>query len=133
MGNYDDIINMPHHRSNFHKPMPMSARAAQFAPFAALNGHDDAITEAVRVTENFKELTEEEKNLISRKLIYAIENQSFVEVTFFIPDKLKNGGAYGKITGNIIKKEELDNVILLSDGSIIQVELISAIEIKDNL
>lgn len=40
---YDDIIHLPHHQSKRHKPMPMSARAAQFAPFAALTGFDNAI------------------------------------------------------------------------------------------
>ena len=43
MTNYDDIIHLPHHQSRRHKPMPMSARAAQFAPFAALTGFDSAI------------------------------------------------------------------------------------------
>ena len=42
---YDDIINLPHHVSQKHPPMPMYQRAAQFAPFAALTGHDKAINE----------------------------------------------------------------------------------------
>ena len=42
---YSDIINMPHHRSKKHKPMPLSDRAAQFAPFAALTGFYDLIDE----------------------------------------------------------------------------------------
>lgn len=41
--NYEDIINLPHHVSTTHTPMSMESRAAQFAPFAALTGHDDAI------------------------------------------------------------------------------------------
>lgn len=45
MGKYDDIINLPHHISPTRKPMQMSNRAAQFAPFAALTGHDEAMTE----------------------------------------------------------------------------------------
>ncbi|MCM1522526.1 MAG: hypothetical protein NC039_07735 [Muribaculaceae bacterium] len=49
---YEDIINLPHHKSTRHKPMPMERRAAQFAPFAALNGHDDAIRETARRNEN---------------------------------------------------------------------------------
>ena len=43
---YSDIINMPHHRSKKHKPMPLSDRAAQFAPFAALTGFDEKIDSA---------------------------------------------------------------------------------------
>ena len=44
-GNYEDIINLPHHVSKRHPQMPMWNRAAQFAPFAALTGYEDAIKE----------------------------------------------------------------------------------------
>ncbi|MBQ7248275.1 MAG: hypothetical protein IJS22_09330 [Lachnospiraceae bacterium] len=43
--NYDDIIDLPHHQSARHAHMTMIARAAQFAPFAALTGFDDDIEE----------------------------------------------------------------------------------------
>ena len=43
MNDYDDIINLPHHTSKRHPHMTMEQRAAQFAPFAALTGHDEAI------------------------------------------------------------------------------------------
>lgn len=43
MKNYDDIIHLKHHVSNHHPQMSMYQRAAQFAPFAALTGHDKAI------------------------------------------------------------------------------------------
>lgn len=46
MGNYDDIINLPHHESKNHPRMSLYQRAAQFAPFAALTGYEDAIREA---------------------------------------------------------------------------------------
>ena len=46
---YDDIINMEHHISKKHKQMSIEARAAQFAPFAALTGYGELIEEA---TEN---------------------------------------------------------------------------------
>ena len=49
--NYDDIINLPHHVSKKHPQMCMMNRAAQFAPFAALTGHSDAIQETVRQNE----------------------------------------------------------------------------------
>ena len=41
--NYDDIINLPHHVSKRHPQMSMWNRAAQFAPFSALTGYEDAI------------------------------------------------------------------------------------------
>ena len=80
MGKYDDIINLPHHVSDYHKPMPMRNRAALFAPFAALSGHDDAIAETRRITESFKELSDDEKTLVSRKLTYAIETKSQISL-----------------------------------------------------
>ena len=40
---YDDIINLPHHVSKRHPQMSMWNRAAQFAPFSALTGYEDAI------------------------------------------------------------------------------------------
>ncbi len=57
---YDDIIDLPHHVSKHHKPMPMIKRAAQFAPFAALTGYEDAIDETIRSAE---EMTDHELNL----------------------------------------------------------------------
>jgi hypothetical protein len=43
--NYDDIINHLHHVSTHRQPMSMTARAAQFAPFAALTGYEDSLHE----------------------------------------------------------------------------------------
>ena len=40
---YEDIINLPHPVSSKHPQMSMEERAAQFAPFAALTGHGEAI------------------------------------------------------------------------------------------
>ena len=48
MQGYEDIINLPHHVSKKHPQMTMYQRAAQFAPFAALVGHDRAIEETAR-------------------------------------------------------------------------------------
>ena len=130
MGKYDDIINLPHHVSDYHNPMPMRNRAAQFAPFAALSGHDDAIAETMRLTESFKELSDVEKNLLSRKLNYAIENHSKIAVTYFIPDKTNSGGSYKRVTGRIKKWDEYANTILLTGCKIIPINFISEIDIK---
>ena len=50
--NYDDIINLPHHVSKRHPQMSMWNRAAQFAPFAALTGYEDAIKDTAQENES---------------------------------------------------------------------------------
>ena len=49
-GPYDDIISLPHPTSAKHPRMPLSDRAAQFAPFAALSDHSAALAETARLT-----------------------------------------------------------------------------------
>ncbi|MCH5229478.1 MAG: hypothetical protein J1F12_05720 [Muribaculaceae bacterium] len=132
MGKYDDIINMPHHVSDFHKPMPIRNRAAQFAPFAALTGHEDAIEEVERITELFSELSETEKNLISQKLNKALEFDLLVKITFFVPDRKKKGGKYKSLTGRIKKWEKTDQVLVMENGKNLPVEFISEIYIIKN-
>ncbi len=61
MGNYDDIIHLPHHVSTKHPRMSALDRAAQFSPFAALTGHDSAIKETARLTDIKLELDEDKK------------------------------------------------------------------------
>ncbi len=55
MGKYDDIINLKRPISKNHAPMPIENRAAQFAPFAALTGYDDAVDEAKKINEQLME------------------------------------------------------------------------------
>ncbi len=52
MKDYDDIIHLPHYEPKHHPRMPMAARAAQFAPFAALTGYDDAIRQTAKDNES---------------------------------------------------------------------------------
>lgn len=107
--------------------MPMRNRAAQFAPFAALSGHDDAIRETQRLTETFKELSENEKNYLSDKLKSALEKMSIIQITYFIPDKIKKGGKYKNLSGTIKKWDEIENSITMEDGNIIPIRFISEI------
>ena len=58
MDNYDDIINLPHHVSKRHPQMSMWNRAAQFAPFAALTGYEDAIQDSIQ--ENLRSFEEKD-------------------------------------------------------------------------
>ena len=102
MKNYDDIINLPHHVSKKHPQMSMLDRAAQFSPFAALTGYGDAIDEAARVTEAQIELDDNGLQEIDRILREVYETGSPVEVTHFVPDERKAGGAY-VVTAGVIK------------------------------
>ena len=93
--NYEDIINLPHHVSPVHPSMPLSDRAAQFAPFAALTGYGDVIKETARQTDRKPELTEEEKQELDYKLQMAVSlpgEKPAVTITYFVPDKKKAGG-----------------------------------------
>ena len=68
MGKYDDIINLPHHVSTIRPHMPMIDRAAQFQPFRALTGYEDAVHETARLTDEKIELTEDEKAILDVRL-----------------------------------------------------------------
>ena len=113
--NYDDIINLPHHVSDKHPQMTMHDRAAQFSPFAALTGHNDAIKETARLTDRRIELSEEVKEELSRKLLYIAENISdkpVVTISYFVEDKLKQGGEYVTLRESIIKFNEDERYII---------------------
>ena len=61
--NYDDIIDLPYppeRNDDAHPRMPMEVRAAQFAPFAALTGLDEAV-DATRWEGEAMESTAEEE------------------------------------------------------------------------
>lgn len=125
---YDDIIHLPHHVSERHPQMSMYNRAAQFAPFAALTGHDSAITEAARLTEAEEELSESDAEVLNRKLAYlqSLDEKPTISVTYFVPDDKKEGGSYHTATG-IVKSVEPDKGVLqFEDGTGIPV-----IRIKD--
>lgn len=125
---YDDIIHLPHHVSERHPQMSMYNRAAQFAPFAALTGHNAAITEAARLTEAEQELSESDAEVLNRKLAYlqSLDEKPTISVTYFVPDDKKEGGSYHTATG-IVKSVEPDKGVLqFEDGTDIPV-----IRIKD--
>ena len=89
---YDDIINLPHPVSKNHPQMPLRDRAAQFAPFAALTGHDAAIKETARLTDERLELSEEVIAQLNEKINIIRNNigiEQNVSITYFIPDAKK--------------------------------------------
>lgn len=128
---YDDIINLPHPTSVKHPRMPLSDRAAQFAPFAALSGHSAAIAETARLTDQRIELEEDDLAELDRRiclLLDRIREQPEVTITWFQPDDKKEGGRYIRTTGRMKKIHEAEHVLILTDGSKIPIGDIAEIE-----
>ena len=117
---YDEIINLPHHVSKTRPQMPMSDRAAQFAPFAALTGYDSAIKETGRLTDERIELDEEALTALDRKyqlLMDTLDDAPEVTIIYFQPDARKAGGQYVSATGTVKKVDTFGRRILLQDGT----------------
>lgn len=133
-GKYDDIINLPHHVSKKHPQMGVVARSAQFAPFAALTGYEDEVKETARLTDSKKDIDEEQKQVLDRKLQLIkqkIHTKPEVTITYFIPDLKKDGGEYVTVTGNIRKIDEFNQLIIMQDETEIYIE--DVIEIWEDI
>ena len=139
MERYNDIIELPHHRSEHHPPMRMEERAAQFSPFAALTGYGDTVKETARLTTQRIELDEDRKEELNRILqLLAAQLQSeghsqMVRVTYFSPDARKVGGTYLSEKGVICKLPSDVRIIVLEsetgDRGNIPIEEILQIEL----
>lgn len=122
---YADLLHLPHHTSSRHPPMPRENRAAQFAPFAALTGHGDAVEETARLTQPRVTLDEgviAELDARIGQLRAHISMRPAVEITYFVPDGKKAGGAYITVRGRVCKIREWKKQIVLEDGTIVPVE-----------
>lgn len=131
MGNYDDIINLPHHESVKHQKMPALDRAAQFLPFAALTGHDAAIKETARLTDTRPELDEIKKDELDDRLQIIREQIALkpeVIITYFVPDAKKEGGNYHSVSGIIKKLDETGHKLIMENGTVISTNDICGIE-----
>lgn len=118
MKNYQDILYLPHHVSNTRKQMPTENRAAQFAPFAALTGYDEAIDETVRTTDECVALDEDEAELLDYKLqllVASLSDTPNIKVTYFVPDARKSGGAYHTKEGDVLSVDLQKGTLTFAD------------------
>ena len=127
---YADIIDLSHHQSATRPHMSLHDRAAQFAPFAALSGYDDMVTETARLTDTEIELSDSEIeielsdseieiiNSVIAEIASLTENGAHptVSVTHFIPDPHKHGGRYEPFTG-VVKRVDPIKKQLIFYGS----------------
>ncbi len=130
-GKYDEIMGLPHHVSKTRPQMPMSDRAAQFAPFAALTGYDAAIKETGRLTDERIELDVEALSALDMKyqlLMEALDEAPEVTITYFQPDERKAGGKYVSAVGAVKKIDDFERRITMRDGTRIPTDDVLSID-----
>ena len=130
MGKFDDIINHEYIKSPTRRHMTMVERAAQFGAFKAVVGHEDALHETARLTDEKMELDEYTKVELNEKLqmIATSDEAEEVSITYFVPDERKQGGAYLTITGVVTKIREYERDVIMEDGTRIPIDDIFVIE-----
>lgn len=130
-GSYGDIIGLSHHVSETRARMSMVDRAAQFSPFAALTGFEEAVEETARQTSQRIELEADAQAELDRKLSQLGERlaeRPMVTVTCFEADLWKAGGAYRKISGRAERIDSQEQWLGLEGGCRICFEDIMALE-----
>lgn len=130
---YSDIIDLPHHQSEYRPHMPVSSRAAQFAPFAALTGYDQMVqdTADILLLDRRIILSEDEKMELDRKLRMLLENinlQPEFTVFYFDEQVSRLGGGYVIHSGKMKKIEEHPSVIIFEDGKKVSIDDIAKID-----
>lgn len=127
---YNDILNMEYPNPETEMDFPDKIlREAQFAPFAALTGYEDTIDETARQTTYKAELDEYELEKLNERLCYLknADKGYRVEVTYFVPDKTKSGGAYVTKSGTVVKVRSYEKDVIMDDGTKIPVENIYSV------
>lgn len=135
---YEDIIHLERPVSNKHLPMSIRNRAAQFAPFSALTGYEDAIDETARRTEQKVELDENKRELLDEKMQEIknlLEEQRHPEIciTYFQKDEKKAGGHYQTVTGHVKKIRFFEQSIAMEEVEEIPINDVLDIEIVNQV
>ena len=131
MEKYKDIINLPHKQSSKRPHMSLLDRAAQFAPFAALTGYDDAIKETGRLTDERIEMSEEKLSVLNARyqiLVDHLGEEPEVAITYFVPDIYKTGGSYVTTTGVVKKLDTYERLVTMVDGTRILMDDVQTLE-----
>ena len=127
MKKYGDILYQEHPVSANHLPMSVDNRAAQFSPFAALTGHEEAIQETARLTDRRHEMDEESTRLLNERFA----EQPWISLTYFVPDDRKEGGKYVTVQSTVKKIKEYERQLVLADERIISMSDIVSMQFLD--
>ncbi|WP_164175094.1 YolD-like family protein [Ruminococcus flavefaciens] len=134
--NYDDIKHLTRPQYDDLHPMSMHDKAAQFSPFAALVGYDDAVAETARLTDSRAELTEDEISELNanlNRLLDSLDEQPQISVTYFVPDEKKSGGRYVEKLGVVRIYDSYSQELVFTDGVRIAVADMSALTFIDEV
>lgn len=112
--------------------MSMSDRAAQFAPFAALTGHKEAVIEQGRITQEKRILSNEEKLEINEKIVEVVKLKSKCRIIYFEKDRTKSGGQYMESVLSFKRIDELNKVLYFKENIQIQIDDIVDIEVLEH-
>ena len=151
-GNYDDIINLQRPSSGRYPQMSSHDRAAQFAPFAALTGYEDAISEEGRLTKMKKPISDEERRKINselQKLLILVKEYKYgvkcfksqsvnierpiAAVEYFVSDEKKSGGSYVKDEFRIREVDLNNKTIITEDYKVIRIDDIVSIVVVESI
>ena len=133
MNKYKDILYLARPVSKIHPPMSKSNRAAQFSPFAALTGYEEAVQETARLTANKITLSDDQiqiLNSVLNEIAQQLPHSPYVQITYFEPDKRKQGGSYQHVLGTIKKIDDVYGIVIMSDSTRIHVHQIVHISIE---
>ncbi len=111
--------------------MSILDRAAQFAPFAALTGHKEAVIEQGRITQEKRILSNEEKLEINEKIVEMVKLKSKCRIIYFEKDRTKSGGQYLKMVLSFKRMDELNKTLFFKENIQIHIEDIVDIEILE--
>ena len=117
---YADILDLPHHTSERHPRMAGLARAAQFAPFAALTGYEALIAESARLVDHKLELGEEQREDLNARLnllVLHLSEEPMIRIVYFKKDPLKDGGSYETVEGIVRKIDPIARTLRMRDGT----------------
>ena len=132
MDKYDKIRHLSRPQYEDFPPMSIHDRAAQFSPFAALTGYDAAVAETARQVDSKLELTEDQANELNQKLSRLLERLSDrpeIRLTYFVPDKRKDGGKYIDKTGVVRIYDSYARQLVFTDGERINVNDLYSLEV----
>lgn len=131
---YADMIGLERHKSKKHRSMGTNERAAQFAPFSALTGYGDTISERENRGEKMAQMSEDELSELDDMLaaLRKCDNPGIC-VTAFVIDGKSGKGSYISRKGRLKRVDDYERRLIFLDGKSIPLEHILKIQLDEGI